>query len=513
MKGISSVSITAPGFYGLNLQESSIDLPVGYALAATNCIIDTYGRLGSRKGWVKANTTSADLSTANVTAGHELIGLDGNNYVLCTGNGKLYTLDAGSLTVLTYGGGGSAPTLTDENWQIVSLNGKAYFFQRGYDPLIFDPSVSTTTFRRVNEVTGYAGDIPLGNTASAAYGHLWVANTNNDKHTIAFSDLLSGHIWTGGTSGTLDISKTWVSGSDEIVAIEAHNNFLIIFGKKQILIYAGADSPSTMTLSDTVSSIGCAGRDTVQNTGKDLLFVSFSGLRSLERTIQEKSAPLGDLSKNIRDVFTTDTLGCNEDDMKSIYSDIDAFYLVTMPTSNITYCFDTRMPLDNGAFRVTQWSLVPKCLFHTRDKTLYMGFAGYVGRHQGYSDNSVTYNMSWFSTYMTLGNPNVDSIIKKINLAIIGGNGQTITVSYGFDYSTSAYRTASIALANISVSEWGIFEWGIGEYTSNVILNNRNVNLGGAGKIFQLGLTSTINGAKISYQKIDIFFKQGKVLF
>jgi len=35
------------------------------------------------------------------------------------------------------------------------LNGINYFFQSGHDHLIFDPAVSTTTYRRVSEKTGY----------------------------------------------------------------------------------------------------------------------------------------------------------------------------------------------------------------------------------------------------------------------------------------------------------------------------------------------------------------------
>ena len=48
MKQLLSSSIAAPGFFGLNTQESSITLSSGYALQADNCVIDNFGRLGSR---------------------------------------------------------------------------------------------------------------------------------------------------------------------------------------------------------------------------------------------------------------------------------------------------------------------------------------------------------------------------------------------------------------------------------------------------------------------------------
>ena len=48
---LQTVSISAPGFFGLNTQDSPLDLAAGFALVATNCVIDQYGRIGSRKGW------------------------------------------------------------------------------------------------------------------------------------------------------------------------------------------------------------------------------------------------------------------------------------------------------------------------------------------------------------------------------------------------------------------------------------------------------------------------------
>ena len=163
-------SISAPGFYGLNTQDSPLDLAAGFALTAQNCILDKYGRMGARKGWTKVNTSSGNLGANNVGVIHELVQSDGNVTVLCAGNNKLFKLSGTSLTELTYGGGGTAPTISASNWQCASLSGITYFFQAGHDPLIYDPAVSTTTYRRVSEKTGYAGTVPLGNIVLSAYG-------------------------------------------------------------------------------------------------------------------------------------------------------------------------------------------------------------------------------------------------------------------------------------------------------------------------------------------------------
>ncbi len=45
MKQLQSISVVAPGFSGLNTQDSSVSLPNSFSLAADNCVIDKYGRI------------------------------------------------------------------------------------------------------------------------------------------------------------------------------------------------------------------------------------------------------------------------------------------------------------------------------------------------------------------------------------------------------------------------------------------------------------------------------------
>ena len=212
-KPLMIYGISAPGFFGLNTQDSPLDLASGFASIATNCVIDQYGRVGSRKGWSRVNSSSGNLGANNVGVIHELVQVDGTLTVLFAGNNKLFKLDSSNAVVeLTYGGGGTAPTITASNWQCASLNGITYFFQLGHTPLIYDPAVSTSTYRRVSEKTGYAGTVPLGNIVVSAFGRLWVAETSSDNVTITFSDLLAGHVWTGGitiTSLCLANVKSW----------------------------------------------------------------------------------------------------------------------------------------------------------------------------------------------------------------------------------------------------------------------------------------------------------------
>ena len=511
-QAIQTFSISAPGFYGLNTQDSPLDLAAGFALVATNCIIDQYGRIGSRKGWAKVNSSSGNLGSNDVGVIHELIQADGSLTVLFAGNSKLFKLDGSNAVVeLTYGGGGTAPTISANNWQCATLSGITYFFQTGHDPLIYDPAVSTTTYRRVSEKSGYAGTVPSGNIVISAYGRLWVANTASVKATVYFSDLLSGHVWTGGTSGSLNVNNVWPNGADEVTGLAAHNGFLHIFGNRQILVYSGATAPSTMTLSDTVEGIGCLARDSIQTTSHDVIFLSNSGVRSLMRTIQEKSAPERDLSKNVRNDLMQAIAGETLSTIKSIYSEREAFYLLTLPGMSRVYCFDTKTMLQDGSSRVTTWdSINPTAFCSRRNGDLLIGKTGYIGLYSTYQDDTSSYRLMYYTNHSDLGDQSVTSIVKRITLVVIGGSNQYVTVKWGYDFNQN-YYSQNVLIPTQGEYYYGIAEYGIAEYSDGVALRTLVVNASGSGKVVQTGYESDIDGAQLSVQKIEIQAKNGKV--
>jgi hypothetical protein len=517
-QALQSYSVSAPGFYGLNTQDSQLDLASGFASIATNAIIDQYGRIGSRKGYSRVNPSTGTLGSNSIGVIHELVQSNGTLTVLFAGNNKLFKLGASNaVTELTYGGGGTAPTITTNDWQICSLNGIAFFFQTGYDPLIYDPAVSTTTFRRISEKTGYTGTVPLANIGISAFGRLWVASTTTDNTTITFSDLLTGHIWSGGTSGTLDVSRVWPNGADKIVGLASHNGFLFIFGQRQILVYANATTPATMSLSDSISSVGCLGRDTIHTTGSDIVFLSNSGVRSLLRTIQEKSAPLRDLSKNVRNdlmnALSLETLA----NCKAVYSEINGFYLLSLPIAKQVYVFDTKVQLQDGSARVTVWdTLEPTCFLSKRNGDLLFGKIGYIGKYDTYLDNTSTYRLQYFTNYADFGDIGITSILKKILVTVIGGSSQGFTIKWSFDFSGQAF-SENIVIPPSTVAQYGVAEYGtngspVAYYSNGIQLQVLVSQATGSGKAVQTGYEIDINGFAVSIQKIEIQAKRGKLV-
>lgn len=504
-----TTTIQAPGFMGLNRQDSSVGLDNGFATVATNCVIDKFGRIGARKGWSPAHSSIVALS-GDVEGIGELIALDGTSYIVATGANKLFKLVGSTLTELTYGGGGTAPTITANHWQMAPLNGCLYLYQAGHDPLVFDPAVSTTQYRRISEKSGYVGTVSNNNCVISAYGRTWSANNNSQKSIIQFSDLLAGHILSTGTAGTLDISEIWPAGSDEIIALAAHNGFLMIFGRRQILIYSGATDPNDLRLSDTISGTGCIARDSVVATGGDIVFLSDTGVRSLMRTIQEKSAPMRELSINVKDDLIEDVLAETASKIKAVYSDKDAFYLLSLPTVNTVYCFDMRSQLQNGAARATTWNnITPTAFFYTRSKDLLLGKEDYIGKYQNNLDNTATYRLQYYTNYFDFGSPTALKILKKINMTLIGGQGADMVVKYGFDYSPS-FLSQSVSLGAVTIAEYGIAEYNIGQYTAGVVFDNQKIQGSGSGNVLQIGLEAEIDSYELSLQKLDCYVKAGR---
>ena len=505
-----TTTIQAPGFMGLNLQDSSVSLENGYATVANNCVIDKFGRIGARKGWLPSHSALAALTGYTVKAIGELIDNAGNSYIVAAGNNKLFKLVGSTLSELTYGGIGTAPSITNDNWQLAPLNGCLYLYQAGHDPLVFDPAVSTTAYKRISEKTGYLGTVSNNNCVISAYGRTWSANNATSKSIIQFSDLLAGNVFTTGTSGTLDVAKVWPAGADEVIALAAHNNFLVIFGRRQILLYSNPTDPSNIALYDTITGTGCLARDSVIRTGGDIVFLSDTGVRSLMRTVQEKSAPMREISLNVKDGLINEIAVETVENIKAVYSDKEAFYLLSLPASNVVYCFDMRIQLPNGAARTTKWTnITPTAMFYTRNKDLLLGKTSYVGKYTGNLDNTANYRLQYYTNYFDFGSPTALKILKKISMILIGGVNANIAVKYGFDFSTS-YSSRNLILGDVVIAEYGISKYNIGKYTAGVVFDNKKIQASGSGNILQIGIETEINGFELSLQKLDCYVKAGR---
>ena len=506
MAQLQTIVLAAPGFWGANTQDSPLDMDVRFASYANNCVIDKKGRIGARKGTELVSTNGGTVlgSSDGIEFLKEFLAEDGTKTLFSAGNNLIFT-GTTTLSDVTPGAG----TITANNWQGVTLNDKFYLFQRGHNPLVYPAGGS---LGRVQDAGGYTGTVPEGNAVISAYGRLFVADTASDKSTITWSDLLNGLAWTGGSSGSINLRKFWPKGYDTVVALAAYNDFLVVFGKNNILIFRGATSPSTMELYDTIKNIGCVARDSVEDIGTDLLFLSASGVRSLGRTIQDKSADIGDASKNVNDdlknVYKTET-GL----IRGHYNEDEGFYVLSFQDNAISYVFDTRYPLEDGSLRTTTWTgLSPLSMERTEAGLFYIGASDGIKVYSGYLDNAAdTYDMTWTTHPLTFGVPGNLKFLKNIDITLDGGSGYQSIVRWAWDYKTQ-YTTETITLSANNIAEFGIAEYGIGEYSASIALSSETTPAGGSGKVLAVGLVTTINDKPFSIQQLEVQATIGRVL-
>ena len=610
-KPLQPVSITSPGFFGLNSQEAGVGMNPSFALLTSNSIVDKSGRIAARKGWAYTTTSGGTSSSPRMM--FEFDNFDGTTTIISAGDNKIFTGETTMTQAAVRNATNTANetvTITADNWQFLQAQFQSglnrsphgYMIQKNHPVLVYHKLNTTGTGAQVTVTaasggsghiqsvsitaagSGYAvnddctvtggtgtnatfrvltvngtggvtsvsitedgddytasdvltlvdtdyhshegslgfqrladvGTVPTGYSVSTfqpncgltAFGRLWLANIGENKLTVYYSVLLDSSDFTGAGSGAINLEQV-IPGNDEIVALAEHNNSLIIFCKNNIVVYNNADDIGNITLGDTVVGIGCIARDSVQTIGTDLIFLSFSGLRSLGRTIQEKSAPLRDLSKNIRDNFLTVINAENLDNVKSVYYEPDAFYLLR--TSTFIYCFDVRAFLEDGSSRVTTWDTInPLSLLATKNRRLLLGKPNGIANYTGYTDNGSTYTFTYYTPYLDFGDPSLTKFPKKMIVTVLGAS-VTFDVKWAFDYS-SDYSILQDTSSSANVAEYGVAEYNIAEYSSSIAIEQLQQQLNGNGNIIQIGIEALINGNAFSVQKLDIYSVIGRII-
>lgn len=376
-----------------------------------------------------------------------------------------HRLPTGTEVVIT----GASPSEYNGTFEITVIDVNSYYYNI--------PSIPTSNASGTITATWDKGTPPYANTVLSAYGRLWAADTydatlnpTGNSTTVYWSNLLDGTSWEQGTAGSIDLSSILVNGNDEIVALGAQAGRLIVFCKDNVIIFGDTDAdksldPTNMKLVEVIHGVGCVARDSVQNTGTDILFLAKDGLRSLGRLIQEKSQPMRDLSKNVRDDIVRDLWGTDPTTIRSVYSSTEAFYLLLIPEYKRIYCFDMRSMLQDGSSRVTIWdNQTHSNMIEFYDEilgkdALYFTQADGIAKYTGYQDNGESYEIKYYTNYFDFGDSTKQKYLKRLGITLIGGSGQDIKLKAGYDYDDS-YSSFPISIASQANAEYGEAEYG-----------------------------------------------------
>lgn len=353
--------INRPGVLGVNTQDSEGVLPGEFATVAQNLTLDSKGRLRVRPGSYKLGTSGG--------YGEQLVCLPANGepkYYYATTSRTVYQLDTDSLSG-TYGQWVQCTVQTNPSGYWRGLNGSYWWAELGgkvFMSAIGAPNqgawsgYQSTDLGQFNYTTG----APYFRHCIAAGGRIFGVSSTS----VYWSGLLDVTDWTyggAGGAGYIDLRNVWPEG-DIPWGIAVYNNFLVIFGKGNILVYTGwDDDPSTnMVLHDTIPGIGLIHAKTIQSTGNDLLFVSAGGVASLGRVIQEKSMPLSLVTPQVQDdIRAALNAGVwTSDEISSAYSKRLGLYVVHGPVGD-SFVVHTKQRDAQGFMPVTTestWDVV-----------------------------------------------------------------------------------------------------------------------------------------------------------
>jgi len=526
------IRLPVPGSWGLNTQRKADLLPAQWATVATNCIFDDSGRLACRKGTQAVNASAIAASPA-VRACYEYIDSTGSAVTILASGNKIYRVNGTSLVDIT----GTITTPTADNWKFTNFNGKCIGVQAGH-PMIVLSSVAGS-FADVSTSGTYTPTTAV-NEVLAAFGRIWVL----DGTDLKYSALLDETNWaTGAGAGVFDLSTVWIGGMDVGIALAEFNGYLVIFGQNSIVVYSnpwvptgGGDADtSTMELVENIGGVGCIARDTVAQVGKDLVFLSYQGVRYFSRTIQEKSMPLQLISENVNDELMRKVLSESADNIKAVFSPSERAYLLTLPVNDETYYFDLRLPLQDGSYRATTWNRSFNSMMVNQNQYLYFGGSGYLYRYYGYFDdadstgaNGVSFEMDYMSGWTDLSEAgdigSLTKLPKNCDFLILGGSGQVAIIKWAFDFQDT-FSSFTKSLPASSGAEWGEAEWGPqyvtgsedpdtlanDEWSGGLIFNRVKAPMKRTGQALKVGFSTTIEGDQVALQLFDMLLKIGRM--
>ena len=510
MAALVPFPLEQPGVAGLNKEGRNTVLGPEWATVLNNFVIDSEGRLALRAGTKGIDDTAITGSLVTL-------------WTMRTKAGAVQTYgftDAETMITLSASGGtkwdsGSLfASSGDGNVQFCNVAGLAH---------MVDPTVGKV----YREATYGAGFFQVATAATnplaiaGIYGRLFVLT--RDAVYVSEDPLITNALY----DKVVDLPIAFGEGGDEPVAIAEFNGNLVIFGKNNTVIYADPVDPASATGGfekvETLLGVGCVNRDTVQNIGTDILFLSNLGLRSLSRTIQEKSNPITDSAPQVRDYVLDAALAATPARIKSAFVSRLGLYILTL--DGTTLVVDTRRPLPNGALRVMEWDKKFSAPAYDSDNGLLLAIEDTVYRYGGLLDevpltttvgNTITgdYEGGWldFGNAVEGAGPLV-KYLKQMRVAMVGGNDASLTAKWSTSFLT-AVQSSLVQLPErpgASTFGGGSNFGGTSFFGKTKAVLNRSFGLSRSGRVVKIGLLVQNSTSAFAINRIDVFAKVGKL--
>jgi len=488
-------TIKYPGAHGLNTLEATLgDETTRYGVVVTNGVVDSSGKLTSRKDFINqtsafSNTIKA-LFTWRQSSGAEVIMSAANNGTVYSGTSTLTPRWLSAATTA--------------NIQFATLGNNLFMAEAG------------TTFKAINEsfanvsLTGAASSFTSPNVVISAYGRVWVADdaATSNRYTVWWSNLLDGTVWNSGDAGSLNVRNAWPKGQDSIIALAAAFKRLIIFGRKSILLYElpATNAPTGMTLVDVVEDLGCVARDSVQVTDIGVYFLSDNGIYRIDKlgqTTALMAAP--QVSYLYNDEVLAQIAAETATNIRSGYYPTEGYYVLSFPTSNITFAVMTRKvtPLDGNRLVGLKWTNTGRPFYaftFDKDGNWYSGGVNGVHKYSGYTPDGASnnYTLTWTGQWHPFEDESRLKHGKAVTLVLEAASGQTGTFEWKTDYLAGTTNSNA-------------FTCSAAEFAENPGVGNVSFAIGRSFKVIQPSVSFAINGNKVTLHQARIYATPGAV--
>lgn len=494
---LRGVNFPKPGSFGLNTQSDIVeDEQQRWATLATNGVIDGSGKLTSRADFVLQ--TSGFSGTVETVYCHK--NNDGTETIISSAVGKIYS----GIGTLTERRDYSGTSTTLNSWQYASLSSRIFGFQAGVAPWCMNES----TFANVAFTGAPWTNTP--NVVLAASGRLWAADdaAGSNRHTLWWSNLLDGTVWNAGDAGSLNLQRVWPGGQDSIIAVAIYQDRVIIFGLNNILLYSlpSDRNPASMSLTDSITNLGCVARDSVMFAGGDLYFLAADGYYRLPRLAQVTSLLSAQkVSHLVADEFKTSIAAETLHKVRAGFSPAEKYLVLACPTGNKTWCFHTDRLVPAGENftipAVTDWTNVSvpfRGFCFDKDKNWYCAMTNGIGKYTGYTPSGAgsAYNFDFYGQWTSLQDETRAKDLKSWTMTLETDSGQTGTFRWQLDHVNGTTRTQAFTCSATEFAEAP----GVGVVKGQ---------LGGDCSIARFGFTMPINGDKATLHSKRIYAKPG----
>lgn len=477
-----------------------------YQVSVDGGAVQTISLLGSA-----AQTYANLLTEINADITGAVASLIGGNIVFTSSS-----TGASSTISLTSGGGGSnllttltgfvavrtatPGTTTNNNWQFATLSSKIFAAQKAQAFTCLNES----TFAVESIVAQPWTSSP--NVLIAADGRLWAADdeTGGNSYTVWWSDLLNGKAWTTGDAGNIDLRNVWPAGQDTIVALAFMSGRLVILGRHSILLYTlPADhDPALMELTDVISNLGCAARDSVVIANGDLYFLSDDGvykIPKLAQTISLLPVPVK-ISKMNADTILSTYAAETKTKVRGGYYPKQRWYVLNAPTANKVFCFhiDRVIPDPISVPAMTYWTNVGnafRAFTSDKDGNWYCAMTNGIGKYTGYTSDGgdSAYDVDWYSLWDDFADETRLKHLKSYAMTLQAAAGQTGTFNWKTDYGSTVNSVAFTCGASAFASGIGTVSGAIGRSCG----------------VAMFGFSAPVSGNKITLDAMRIFAQPG----